>query len=435
MQPQHADPIAQLLAGSYPDPDGSGQLGVTTKSLTIAPSLRDMERELVQSLDFGRRLAVVSDFRTHHVLGDRIEAALRGAYAVHSIVFPDTPHPDDATVAKLKEATKKDDALIAVGSGTLNDLCKYTSAQDGKPYAVFATAPSMNGYTSLNAAITVHGHKMSLAAHAPKGAFFDLSILSQAPVRLIRAGLGDSLCRATSQADWLLAHLLLGKPYRELPYALLAGDETPLFDNAKALVSGDTEIMERLVRTLILSGFGTAIVGNSQPASQGEHLISHFIDMFEPDGRPLVYHGEQVGVTTLSMARLQDRLLKHLPLVAPDTDSREDFITRYGEELGQSCWQEFAQKKIDKAEADRLNHLIELNRNAIQTRIASISLSPKRLEEVLKAAGAPTTPEAIHLPHEFYRTALTRCRDIRNRFTFLDLAAASRSLAAVADDL
>ena len=33
------------------------------------------------------------------------------------------------------------DALIAIGSGTINDLCKYASAQDGKPYAVFATAP------------------------------------------------------------------------------------------------------------------------------------------------------------------------------------------------------------------------------------------------------------------------------------------------------
>ena len=34
----------------------------------------------------------------------------------------------------------------------------------GKPYAVFATAPSMNGYTSANAAITVDGHKQTLPA-------------------------------------------------------------------------------------------------------------------------------------------------------------------------------------------------------------------------------------------------------------------------------
>jgi glycerol-1-phosphate dehydrogenase [NAD(P)+] len=423
-----ADPMAQLLSGTYPDPDGSGNLGVSTRSLTIARSLAGMERTLVQALGFGQRLAIVSDHRTHPVLGGRVERALEGPFTINSIIYPDSPHPDDVTVAKLREATTGDDALIAVGSGTINDLCKYASAQDAKPYAVFATAPSMNGYTSLNAAITVHGHKMSLAAHAPIGAFFDLSILAEAPVRLIRAGLGDSLCRTTSQADWLLAHLLLGKPYRQLPYALLENDETPLFDNAAALVAGDIEIMERLVRTLILSGFGTAIVGNSQPASQGEHLISHFIDMFEPEGRPLIYHGEQIGVTTLSMARLQSRMIEDLPHVSPDTATRETFIARYGEEIGQSCWQEFAQKRIGKEEADRLNHLIDRDRATIQERIRSISLSPERLETVLRSAGAPTTPEAIFLSREFYGKALLQCRDIRNRFTFLDLAAASGQL-------
>lgn len=427
-----ADPIAQLLAGTYPDPDGHGLVGVTTDSLSIARSLGGMEHELIQGLGFGRRVAVVSDHRTHEVMGGRIERALQGAFAINSIVFPDAPHPDDVTVAKIRKATAGDDALIAVGSGSINDICKYASAKDGKPYAVFATAPSMNGYTSLNAAITVHGHKMSLAAHAPVGAFFDLSVLAAAPVRLIRAGLGDSLCRATSQADWLLSHLLLGTPYRLLPYALLAEDEPPLFDNAAALVGGDVEAMERLVRTLILSGFGTAIIGNSQPASQGEHLISHFIDMFEPEGRPLVYHGEQIGVTTLSMARLQCRLLEQLPHVAPDIETQKTFIARYGEEIGRSCWEEFAQKRIDKTEAEGLNQLLDRDRTAIQERINSVFLSPERLESVLLAAGAPTTPEEISLPGDFYKKALLECRNIRNRFTFLDLAAASGQLRELA---
>ena len=56
--------------------------------------------------------------------------------------------------ARFHSATAGADAVIAIGSGTINDLCKYASAADRKPYAVFATAPSMNGYTSLNAAIT-----------------------------------------------------------------------------------------------------------------------------------------------------------------------------------------------------------------------------------------------------------------------------------------
>ena len=125
------------------------------------------------------------------------------------------------TVEVLRRASADADALVAVGSGTINDVCKYAAAKDGKRYAVFATAPSMNGYASKNAAITIDGHKSSLAAASPVGVFMDLAVLCAAPARMIRAGLGDSLCRSTAQADWLLSHHLLGTPYRHAPFALL----------------------------------------------------------------------------------------------------------------------------------------------------------------------------------------------------------------------
>ena len=65
-------------------------------------------------------------------------------------------------------AGAKAGSYIAVGSGTINDLAKFSAAQQGKRCAVFATAPSMNGYTSVNVAITMGGHKKSLPAVAPR---------------------------------------------------------------------------------------------------------------------------------------------------------------------------------------------------------------------------------------------------------------------------
>ncbi|MBK1870808.1 sn-glycerol-1-phosphate dehydrogenase [Taklimakanibacter albus] len=429
------DKITQLLDGTYEDPDGLGKQRVDTRSLIIAPKLDGMERDLVKALDLGRHVAVVSDQTTHAILGQRVERALAGLCRVQSLVLPEAPHPDDETVSAIRKATTSADALIAIGSGTINDLCKYASAEDKKPYAVFATAPSMNGYTSVNAAITVHGHKKSLAAQAPRGAFFDLAILAAAPKRLIRSGLGDSLCRATSQADWLLAHLLLDQPYRRLPYALLKDDEAPLFAQSAALMAGDLAAMERLVRTLVLSGFGTAIHGNSQPASQGEHLISHYIDMLGDPARPLVYHGEQIGVTTLSMARLQQEMLKRPPRLGPDSETEASFTSRYGETLGPSCWADFAHKRLSAEKAEALNDHIARSWPDIADKIAAISLAPDHLEKVLKAAGAEITPEAIHLPRAFYDQALLRCREIRNRYTFLDLAANGGRLAPMLANL
>lgn len=174
------DILAQIVSGAYPDPDGGAPLQVATRSVMVARSLAGVEGELVMKLGLGHRLAVVSDRTTHDILGARVERALAAKGEVVSVILPNRPHPDGETVATIREATASADALVAVGSGSINDLCKYASAQDRKPYVVFGTAPSMNGYTSVNAAITIHGHKKSLTAQAPVGAFMDLSVMAAA---------------------------------------------------------------------------------------------------------------------------------------------------------------------------------------------------------------------------------------------------------------
>lgn len=418
------DIIDRLIAGTCPDPDGGPPLRVATRAVAIARSLAGTEADLVRPLSLGRHLAVVSDPTTHAILGARVERALKSLGEVTSIILPEHPHADSETVERVRSAAASADALIAVGSGTINDICKYAGACDRKPYVVFGTAPSMNGFTSMNAAITVSGHKKSLPAQAPLGAFLDLSILTAAPVRMIRSGLGDSLCRSTAQADWLLSHLLLGLPYRTMPFALLAEDEPELFASAEALVNGDLRAMEKLVRTLLLSGFGTAIYGSSLPASQGEHLISHYGDMLPDPGRPFTFHGEQIGVTTLTMARLQRRMLDgQPPQVSPDRNTEKMFIARYGIALGRACWKEFVQKRMTEERAEKLNQRIRAKWTDIRAAISAVTLSEDSLALVLKAANAPRASEDLGWPLPSYRKAVRHAREIRNRYTFLDLAA------------
>jgi glycerol-1-phosphate dehydrogenase [NAD(P)+] len=416
------DPIVQLLAGQWPDPETGEQLGVSVGSIVIAETLAGVEGDLVGRLDLGRRLAVVSDPLTHAVLGDRVERALAAVAQVIPVRLPDRPHADDATVARLRTATTDVDALIAVGSGTINDLCKYAAFREGKPYAVFGTAPSMNGYTSANAAVTVGGLKKSLPAQTPVGVFLDLAVLAAAPARMIRSGLGDSLCRSTAQADWLLSHLLRGTPYREAPFALLAGDETALFENADALMAGDLEAMRRLARTLVLSGLGMCLCNGSYPASQGEHLISHYIEMMGGPDLPESFHGEQIGVATLTMSRLQDRLLDGPPVVQPTQVDAADIAAHFGPEAGAACLREFSAKALSRADADVLNAALAEKWTAIRERIAGVRRRTDMLERTLRLAAAPTRPAELRLSTAFYRTAVIRARQIRNRYTFLDLA-------------
>jgi glycerol-1-phosphate dehydrogenase [NAD(P)+] len=419
-----ADTLARLLTGDFHDPDDGQPLVAPIRNVVIEDSLVGREADLVGALDLGGRLAVVSDATTHRVMGRRIEQALGPVAKAQSIVLPDHPEPDLETVDRLCTATVDADALIAVGSGTINDLCKYASASDGKPFAVFSTAPSMNGYTSVNAAITVEGHKKSLPAQAASGVFFDLEILAAAPVRLIRAGLGDSVCRCTAQADWLLAHLLLGRPYRAAPFALLADDEPYLLDAPEALVEGDLDAIRRLVRTLVLSGFGMTLCGGSDPASQGEHLISHYADMMADPAWPQNFHGEQIGVTTLTMAGLQASLLDGPPpRLRPSATEEAAVVEHFGSELGRSCWQEFRQKRVDPGAALQLNQRLAERWNEIRRQIAAVHRPPQQLREILERAGTATAPEALGWPRAFYSEAVRHAREIRNRYTFLDLAA------------
>ena len=353
------DPIARLLAGTYPDPETGELLRCEARAVAIADTLAGQEVELVEKLGLGDRLALVCDVDTFVALGNRVERALASRFAVQRIQLPRKPHADVATIDRIvAQVEAGTHAIVAVGSGTLNDLAKMVALARDIPQLVFGTAPSMNGYTSVSASITGEdGFKRSVRARTPAGVFLDLGVLAAAPTRMIRAGLGDSICRPTAQADWLLSHLVLDRPYREVPFALLAADEPHLFGEAAALVRGDLAAIRALARTLVLSGFGMTLVGGSFPASQGEHLISHYLEMMRPPEIAEAFHGEQVGgVAALAMARLQDAMLARpeLPVFRPTAITRAEVVARFGEAMGDACWRDFANKAIDRARADEL---------------------------------------------------------------------------------
>ncbi len=424
-----ADPIELLLAGRYPDPETGELMRAESRAVVIEDSLADREVELLTSLGLGNRLAVISDANTYAALGERVERAIAGTFTVQRIVLDGAFDADVETIARLGATIDpRTDAVVAVGSGTLNDLSKMVALERAVPQVVFATAPSMNGYTSLSASITGGGVKRSVRAATPLGVFFDLRVMAAAPLPLIRAGLGDSSCRPTAQADWLLSHLLLDRPYRETPFALLAADEAALFASARALVSGDLAAMRLLVRTLVLSGFGMTICGGSFPASQGEHLLGHYVEMLHPPGMVEALHGEQIGVCALAMARLQDHLLAQdeAPVIYPSTLTREELVARFGPVAGEACWLEIAPKLFDAAQAEALTAKLATSWDAMRTQIAAVTHGAARMEKVLGDAGAPATPEALGWPGELMTDALEHAREIRNRYTSLDFAADTR---------
>lgn len=428
------DTLTELLAGRFRDPDTGLALSVPVKSVVIAKSLAGGEADLVKRAGLGAPFAVLCDDNTRPALGRRVEVALAQLGPVVPIPLGARPHPDDETAACVMERGAGAASYIAVGAGTINDLAKYAAARQNKRYCVFATAPSMNGYTSVNAAITVAGHKKSLAATAPEGVFVDLDVIANAPKRMIRAGFGDAMCRSTAQADWLLAHRLFGQPYRRAPFALFADIETEMMSDPSSLVSGDRAAVERLVRILLLSGFGMTICGGSYPASQGEHLISHYLEMRPPNGWSEPHHGEQVGVTTLAMARLQERMLGKAaaPRLKASTVTADAMRAHFGDDVGTACWKEIAPKLLDDGRARALSEKLNSQWPDLRHELQEIIRPARDLKRALKAIGAPCSHADLGLTPVQFAAAVQHAREIRNRYTFLDLAADSGELDAEA---
>ncbi len=423
--------IDALLEGRWIDPDsGRAAPAMPVRSIVIEPSLEGREADLVAGVGLAGRLAVVSDENTYEAMGRRIERALAD---VDGVVL-ERPHADMATVKALCERLGFADAVVAVGSGTVNDLCKYAAFLGGKSYAVFATAPSMNGYTTTTASITQAGVKMSLSAQAPLGAFFDLQVNAAAPIELIRSGFGDCLCRSTAQVDWLLSRILLGTPYSESPFTLQEEDEAPLLDGAGALAKGDIEVVTRLIRVLVLCGLGVCITGSTHHGSMSEHMISHYIDMFAGRDHPGSLHGQQVGVAALSMNRLQNEILgaEAPPEIGPTEIDERSMIARFGEVSGSACIREFRRKAIDRKQAEAINERLAAEWPEVARRLRAVMLAPARLQEAMAAIGAHMTGESLGLAPGFYNEAVLRAREIRDRFSILDVAGDAGLLEAFA---
>jgi glycerol-1-phosphate dehydrogenase [NAD(P)+] len=424
--------IEDLVAGRWRDPTTGRPVRVGTRAIVIERSLDGGEAEWIAPLALGERLAVISDRNTYEALGRRVARALAAIAATDSVVL-DAPRADLATVDELRARTSAAAALVAVGSGTLNDLCKYLAHRSGRPYLVFATAPSMNGYLTGTASLAQGGLRASLPARPPVAALFDLDVLRAAPARLIRAGIGDALCRTTAQADWLLAQHLRDAPYAEIPYLLQIGDEPALLDHGAAMIAGDPAAIAALTRLLVLAGLGMAIAGSSAPASMGEHLISHYIDtMARP--HPGSLHGEQVGVATLTLSRLQNALLRaeRPPEVHATRFDEAALRARYGALLAERAIAAFRAKALDEAAADRMNARLAEVWPAITARLREVMLPTERLRAVLDAAGAPMTGVDLGLSSGFYRTAVRHAREIRDRYSILDLAGDAGVLEAFA---
>lgn len=330
----------------------------------------------------------------------------------HKNLLLKTPKPDEKNLKKIAVAAKNCDLILALGSGTVNDLCKLTSSQIKIPYAIFASAASMNGYLSKNASITISGHKKTLPATLPLAVFCDLKILAKAPLALTKAGIGDSMCFYSCWFDWYLSHKIIGTKFDKKPFEMLRKKMEFLVNNFEKFSIRDEEFLKILIEILLISGRGMTIAEGSYPASQSEHMIAHTIEMKYPKLENL--HGQVIAVTTLTAAKLQNALLKSEPTgFRHETQKKLDSF--FGKKIAKACQKEYKEKISSTKNAKKISA-------SLKKELQKIHLSESRLKEIFAHFKIKTSTKSLGLSNQQYQECVAFAKFTRNRFTSLDFS-------------
>lgn len=378
---------------------------------------------------YPRRVTVVADVRTWDVCGDRAAAALRKAgLDVSRIVVADRgsrgPMCDDVTCRRLVEQLRPlaPDLVVAVGSGVVNDLSKWSSFELKVPYVVVATAASMNGYSAANVAPTIAGVKVLIEAKPPLAVIAEPTVIEHAPREMTASGFGDTIAKHQSNGDWIMNHLLLDE-YHCGFCAGIVGDIEPLYlDRPEHIREGRPEAVQGLFEALFWTGMAMTLVGTSAPASGGEHLLSHTLDMIaEIRGESHDLHGRQVGVGTLFSAALYERVL------AIESPTLVDLPPAVDEGFWGSPSVASAVVKQYEAKSKSLDSIRQkIGRggtwDALRAAVAKEVKPAATIHGWLARAGGATSLADIGCSRERIREAILHMHEIRKRFTIVDLA-------------
>lgn len=272
-------------------------------------------KKIGMTIQMYKNILLVADKNTYAVCGDTVKEQLGDKleqlfiYECEGYLIPN----EDAVAMMQQHLTDKTDLIMGIGSGVIQDLCKYVSYKAGLPYQIVATAPSMDGYASVGAAMIMENMKVTYSCHVPEAIIGDTDILKNAPMEMIRAGYGDILGKFSCLNDWKLSHVVNDEYFCQEVYDLTFDMLQKTKDLGEKLQNRDAQAVQTLMEALVGAGVAMAYVGNSRPASGSEHHLSHFFEVVGIlNDEPYFAHGIDVAFSAVYTQRLREILLANV---------------------------------------------------------------------------------------------------------------------------
>ena len=365
--------------------------------------------------DFSSAL-IVADENTYGVAGKSVEEY---ALVVKSVIFSGKTVviPNEEAIEKVTCALDGIDLIIAIGSGVMQDLCKYVSWRSGIPYYVVATAPSMDGYASSGAAMITDGMKVTYSAKVPEAIIADTEFIRTAPLEMIKAGYGDIIGKYSALSDWELGRIVNGEYFCPEIYKLTMDMVEKVLPLAEKLLERDEESVKVLMEALIIVGIAMSFADNSRPASGSEHHLSHYFEITGiVDGTKYLPHGIDVVFSTWVTSIIREELVKR---AFPDNlfveKNRCDEIKRVYKSVADGCIA--LQEKLGTYKANRIPTYVE-HEKEIKEALAKVPTSHE-IKAILDRIGLDLEDFFKTYSKEKICDAVRYAKDLKDRYTVL----------------
>jgi glycerol-1-phosphate dehydrogenase [NAD(P)+] len=248
-----------------------------------------------------KKVLILGDDQTFRLGGNRIANDLRRHKV--NVIKARISKSDEPAVTKITALIKKTkpDLILGFGGGKVLDVAKLAAGRTNKKFISIPTTLSNDGVASP---VSVIKNKKNIpVSHlttAPYGVIVDLGVVKKAPVRYIKAGVGDLVSNLSAVFD---TRLKKGGEKVSKNILMLAETGPKALLKLKAHNIKSDLFLACLTDGLIKSGLAMCLSGSSRPASGSEHKISHALDYMYPGRKTL--HGEQVGFAAVFTMALQ----------------------------------------------------------------------------------------------------------------------------------
>lgn len=405
------------------------------EGVTVSAGAMNSLPDYVEKYQF-RNLYIACDEITYGIAGKKVMEILQkaGIKAKAHVFCGGRFIPDEKALGELMiDADRDCDLVVAVGTGSINDMCRFFSYQMGVPYAIVATAAPMDGFASSGAALIINSMKVTIPAQTPLFIIGDTDVLCGAPPRMVAAGLGDLLGKFTCLNDWRISKVVNNEYYCDTIVNLVTDCIENVLANADNVASRDPEVIGDIMEGLVLTGVAMSFIGNSRPAAGCEHHMCHFWETLElQEGKIPVLHGTKVAVGTVMILKMTEFLRES----RPDFEAARAKAKAYDQE----AWE----AKISEIYGASASSIIELEheskKNEVSGRLARIDAieehwdeivklmddnmpTADRMIEILKSLEAPYYPAQIGFDSERLYNALVYAKETRARYTMLSMMA------------